>query len=62
MAIDFDKHEWQQVVTAIMQICKSYAIPTALEERSCSGNSGHIWIFFSQVLYSNTQADCTEAI
>ncbi|MDQ0194740.1 TOTE conflict system archaeo-eukaryotic primase domain-containing protein [Paenibacillus wynnii] len=47
LAMDFDKHDWQQDVTAVMQLCKSHDIP-ALLERSRSGNGGHIWIFFSQ--------------
>lgn len=47
LAIDFDKHEWQQDVTAMMQLCKSHGIPAALE-RSRSGNGGHVWIFFKE--------------
>ena len=47
LAIDFDKQDWQQDVSAVMQLCKSHEIP-ALLERSRSGNGAHIWIFFQQ--------------
>ncbi|AIQ10766.1 TOTE conflict system archaeo-eukaryotic primase domain-containing protein [Paenibacillus durus] len=53
LAMDFDKHDWKQDVTAVMQICKNHGIPTALE-RSRSGNGGHIWIFFSHNIEAAT--------
>lgn len=53
LAMDFDKHDWKQDVTAVMQLCKSHEIPTLLE-RSRSGNGGHIWIFFSQNIEAAT--------
>lgn len=53
LAMDFDKCDWMQDVTAIMQLCKSHEIP-ALLERSRSGNGGHIWIFFSQHIEAAT--------
>ncbi|MNE79887.1 hypothetical protein D3C80_1764120 [compost metagenome] len=30
LAIDFDKRDWKQDVTAVMQLCKSYEIPALL--------------------------------
>lgn len=53
LAMDFDKHDWKQDVTVVMQICRSHEIP-ALLERSRSGNGGHIWIFFSQNIEAAT--------
>ncbi|OKP82149.1 DEAD/DEAH box helicase family protein [Paenibacillus sp. P32E] len=53
LAMDFDKHDWKQDVTAIMELCKIHEIP-ALLERSRSGNGGHIWIFFSQNIEAAT--------
>lgn len=53
LAIDFDKHDWKQDVTAVMKVCKSYEVP-ALLERSRSGNGGHIWIFFSENIEAAT--------
>ncbi len=53
LAMDFDKHDWKQDVTAVMDLCKSHEIP-ALLERSRSGNGGHIWIFFSQNIEAAT--------
>lgn len=28
LAMDFDKHDWKQDVTAVMELCKSLEIPT----------------------------------
>lgn len=53
LAMDFDKHDWKQDVTAVMQLCRSHEIP-ALLERSRSGNGGHIWIVFSQNIEAAT--------
>ncbi|WP_019914308.1 TOTE conflict system archaeo-eukaryotic primase domain-containing protein [Paenibacillus sp. HW567] len=53
LAMDFDKHDWKQDVTAVMELCRSHEIP-ALLERSRSGNGGHIWIFFSQNIEAAT--------
>ncbi|WP_150272345.1 TOTE conflict system archaeo-eukaryotic primase domain-containing protein [Paenibacillus tepidiphilus] len=53
LAMDFDKHDWKQDVTAVMELCKIHEIP-ALLERSRSGNGGHIWIFFSQNIEAAT--------
>ena len=47
LAIDFDKESWMDDVTAFMETCESYNVPTALE-RSRSGKGGHVWIFFSE--------------
>ncbi|MFU8925692.1 TOTE conflict system archaeo-eukaryotic primase domain-containing protein [Acinetobacter puyangensis] len=47
LAIDFDKSDWQNCITACSKVCSSLHIPF-LVERSRSGNGAHIWIFFSE--------------
>jgi superfamily II DNA or RNA helicase len=47
LAMDFDKKNWQEDASAVMQVCQNHDIPAALE-RSRSGNGGHIWIFFEE--------------
>jgi len=47
LAMDFDKQNWQQDAAVVLETCKEWHIPAALE-RSRSGNGGHIWFFFLQ--------------
>jgi len=49
LAIDFDKEGWKENAAAFLEICKLNNVPAALE-RSRSGNGGHVWIFFSEVV------------
>jgi hypothetical protein len=49
LAADFDKASWKDDVSAFLQTCRSYDLPTALE-RSRSGSGGHIWTFFSKAI------------
>ncbi len=46
VVIDIDKQNWQDICSAINQVCSNYAIPVLMEV-SQSGNGCHIWIFFS---------------
>jgi superfamily II DNA or RNA helicase len=46
LAIDFDKSNWHEDVTAFLKVCTEQNVPAALE-RSQSGNGAHIWIFFN---------------
>ena len=46
LAMDFDEADWRGDVTALMQSCRDFSIPAAVEI-SRSGNGAHIWIFFS---------------
>ena len=46
LAADFDKRSWMEDIGAVLEICKSFNIPAAVE-RSRSGNGAHLWIFFS---------------
>ena len=41
LAIDFDEESWQEDVSAVRLICKSYSIPVSVE-RSRSGNGAHV--------------------
>ena len=47
LAIDFDKKNWMDDVSAYLETCKTYSVQAILE-RSRSGNGGHVWIFFSE--------------
>ncbi len=49
LAMDFDKTQWQQDTTAVLETCRRLEISAALE-RSRSGNGGHVWIFFSEAI------------
>jgi hypothetical protein len=49
LAIDFDKKSWMEDSAAFCETCYGLNIPIALE-RSRSGNGGHVWIFFSEVV------------
>lgn len=46
LAVDFDKHAWQEDVAAFAETCRSARIPVAIE-RSRSGNGAHAWFFFT---------------
>ena len=45
VAIDLDKANWQDDAIAVVETCRQFNVPAALE-RSRSGNGGHVWIFF----------------
>lgn len=49
LAIDLDKKEWQQDAKAVLETCRRFKLPAALE-RSRSGNGGHIWLFFNKAV------------
>jgi len=53
LAADFDKATWQEDVAAFLETCRLFNVPAALE-RSRSGNGGHIWIFFSELVPATT--------
>ena len=46
LAADFDKESWLGDVSAFVDTCRTFDIPTAVE-RSRSGNGAHVWFFFS---------------
>lgn len=46
LAIDLDKKDWRQAVTALREVCKRKKIIPNIEI-SRSGNGAHIWFFFS---------------
>ena len=45
LAVDFDKGDWRQDVTAFRGACEVAGLPVAVE-RSRSGNGAHAWFFF----------------
>jgi len=49
LAADFDGENWAVDARAFLETCKRLNIPAALE-RSCSGNGGHVWIFFTDAV------------
>lgn len=49
LAIDFDKSGWQEDASAFVRACRRLDVPAALE-RSRSGQGGHVWIFFEEVV------------
>ena len=49
LAMDFDKADWQQDVSMVLQTFHRFSIPAALE-RSRSGRGGHIWVFFEEAI------------
>lgn len=46
LALDVDKHNWQEIAHALQNVCNQYHVPYLLE-RSQSGNGCHLWIFFT---------------
>jgi superfamily II DNA or RNA helicase len=49
LAADFDGEKWAEDAIAFVQTCRANNIPAALE-RSRSGQGGHVWIFFSELV------------
>ncbi|MBW1781408.1 MAG: DEAD/DEAH box helicase [Deltaproteobacteria bacterium] len=47
IAADFDQSVWMEDASQVMETCKRFDIPAAVE-RSRSGNGGHVWVFFSE--------------
>jgi hypothetical protein len=47
LAADFDKKTWQDDALASIATCRRLKIPAYLE-RSRSGDSGHVWMFFER--------------
>jgi hypothetical protein len=46
LAVDFDKHAWQEDARAFVETARSFDLPVAVE-RSRSGNGAHVWFFFA---------------
>ncbi|MFH1864425.1 MAG: restriction endonuclease subunit R, partial [Candidatus Eisenbacteria bacterium] len=53
LAVDFDKGQWQDDVTAFINTCKAKGVPHAVE-RSRSGNGAHVWFFFAAPVGAST--------
>ena len=52
LAMDFDKADWQEDVSAVLETCRRLDVPIAME-RSRSGDGGHVWIFFEDAVPAN---------
>lgn len=52
LAIDLDKADWQQAVSAITTVCNNLQIDY-LVERSRFGNGAHIWFFFAEPILAS---------
>lgn len=49
LAIDLDKQNWREDARALMETCRRFGLPAALE-RSRSGNGSHLWLFFDEAI------------
>jgi len=49
LALDFDKAEWRQDVSAFTGVCARLDVP-AYVEISRSGEGAHVWVFFTQAV------------
>ena len=49
LAVDFDKAGWEADSVAFVCGCRRLGLAAALE-RSRSGRSGHVWLFFEQAI------------
>ncbi|MCP5522291.1 MAG: DEAD/DEAH box helicase family protein [Verrucomicrobiales bacterium] len=49
LAVDFDRDHWDEDALAYLETCRAFQVPAALE-RSRSGNGGHVWLFFEEVV------------
>ena len=49
LAVDFDRDDWQRDAAALLETCRRFDVPAALE-RSRSGDGGHVWFFFDDAV------------
>jgi len=49
LALDFDKAEWRQDVSAFTEMCRQFDVP-AYVEVSRSGDGAHVWVFFDEAI------------
>lgn len=49
LAVDFDKRQWQDDVSAYIETCKNLGISYHIE-RSRSGEGAHVWFFFEKAI------------
>ena len=61
LAADFDEQDWMADAAAMVETCRAKDVPAALE-RSRSGNGGHVWIFFSELVLARTARQLGAAI
>ncbi|BDZ29602.1 hypothetical protein RA086_00340 [Lactiplantibacillus sp. WILCCON 0030] len=61
LVIDVDKHNWQEIMTSLVQVCKQLKLPTAVE-KSQSGHGGHLWFFFEQAITATVARRLGQAV
>lgn len=49
LAVDFDKNDWKDAISAVIKACDALKIPRAVEI-SRSGQGAHLWVFMSEPL------------
>jgi superfamily II DNA or RNA helicase/very-short-patch-repair endonuclease len=49
LALDLDGAAWHEDARALLETCRRFQVPVALE-RSRSGQAGHLWFFFPEAL------------
>ncbi len=49
LAADFDGEDWAEDARAYLETCRARNVPAAFE-RSRSGQGGHVWIFFAELI------------
>jgi hypothetical protein len=47
LAIDFDKSDWKEAISAVIRVCSDLKIPHVVEI-SRSGQGAHLWVFMSE--------------
>ena len=53
LAVDFDKAQWREDVSAFVETCRRKGVHLAVE-RSRSGNGAHVWFFFDAPVPAST--------
>jgi hypothetical protein len=53
LAMDFDEGDWRDDARAVIDSCRSFGVPAALEI-SRSGGGAHVWIFFTTPVPAGT--------
>lgn len=49
LAIDLDKQNWRDDARPVLDTCRRFVVPAALE-RSRGGNGAHLWLFFDEAI------------
>ena len=61
LAFDFDKHNWKEIVKALVKTCQKFKLSPLLE-LSQSGNGCHVWIFFQEAISAKKARQLGDAL